>query len=316
MALTCLKSSAQNGTTFTEKETIRKLPSQPRFYLNVHGGYAVALGSTFKFYPDDVKSIEVTKMFSDPAKKSVEYEAVKKGLGEGARIGIGGSYIINDFINVGLDLDYFKSTIQKNRDSSYYEINSNPNPMANERQYNERLTTSYKTSLLTFVPNITFKAISRPNFFIYNKIGAVLTFRPNSLQKETLKGNQRLGWQGFYQDSSFSQQTSYSWGIRNPSFGFMGGVGIQVRLQERIRGFAELQFSHIVFRTRSRSLTSQMVNGLEMANALSVREREIEFRKDFIDTQAAVDPNQPQQAVVQRFPISYVGLQVGLAYRF
>jgi hypothetical protein len=315
-ALLCLSASAQDSLNKNSSAGMPKLPKQPRFYLNVHGGYSIALGSTFKFYADDVSQINVTKIYSDPTSKTVKYQAVSKGLGEGFRFGIGGSYIINDFINVGLDVDYFKSTISRHRDSSYYEINSNPNPQVNERAYNERRTTSYKTELLTFTPNITFKAISRPNFFIYNKIGAVFTFRPNSLQKEKLTGTRRLGWQGFYQDSSFTSQTKYSWGIRNPSFGFMGGVGIQVKLQERVRGFAEVQFTHIVFRTRSRTLTSLMVNGAEMADDLTVSQREIRFRKDFTDDQSGQDPNTPTNAVVQRFPISYVGLQLGVAYRF
>ncbi|MEO5564244.1 MAG: hypothetical protein ABIR18_12435, partial [Chitinophagaceae bacterium] len=314
-ALFCLVANGQ-VTGNSEIPVLKKLPDQPRFYVTIHGGYAVALGSTFKFYPDDIKSIRAEKLMNDPEKKVTEYKAVKKGLGEGFRGGVGFSYIVNDFINVGLDLDYFQSTIHKDKDSSYREVNSSMNPAPNEKMYNERVTISYKTSLLTFVPNITFKAISRPKFFIYNKIGAVLTFRPNSVQKETLRGNERLGWQGFYKDSSFSKQTSYDWGIMNPSFGFMGGIGTQIKLRERIRAFGELQFTHIVFRTKSRSLTSMKVNGKEMANTLTVSQREIEFNKDFTDTQTGNNPNKPMQAVVQRFPISYVGLQIGLAYRF
>lgn len=36
-----------------------KLKSEPKFYVNFHGGYSMALGSTFKFYPDDVSSIQL-----------------------------------------------------------------------------------------------------------------------------------------------------------------------------------------------------------------------------------------------------------------
>ena len=33
---------------------------------------------------------------------------------------------------------------------------------------------------------------------------------------------------------------TYDWGIRNPSVGFMGGIGAQIRLTEKIRAFGEL----------------------------------------------------------------------------
>lgn len=314
--LLCLYANAQYKRSMPASDPVKLIPNQPRFYVTVHGGYSVALGSTFKFYQDDVKFIRVEKINSSPESRAVQYQATKKGLGQGWRIGTGLSYVLNDFLNVGLDLDFFQSTISRDRDSTFYGVESNNGSMLNEQIYEERRTTSYKTTLLTFVPHVSFKAISRPKFFVYNKIGAVLTFRPNSLQTETQKGNLRTGWQGFYQDSSFVTQTKYDWGIRNPSFGFMGAAGVQFKTTERLRTYAELQFSHILFRVKSRSLTSMNVNGVEMAGSLPVRDREIEFSKDFTDDQSQMDPNQPSRAVTQRFPISYVGLQVGIAYRF
>jgi hypothetical protein len=61
-----------------------KFKKQPRFYLTVHGGYSVALGSTFKFYPDDVNSISVQMIENTAPSKDVSYSATTKGLGEGA----------------------------------------------------------------------------------------------------------------------------------------------------------------------------------------------------------------------------------------
>ena len=291
------------------------LKKEPRFTVNVHGGYAFALGSTFKFYPDDVESIDMKVIENNDPVKNTQYKAPTRGLGQGLRVGAGISYIINDFINIGLDIDYFSSIISKNRDSSFYQLM--PGGMqGSEYSYKERVTTSYDATLLTFSPNITFKAVSRPRFFIYNKVGLVVTVRPNSLQKEKTSQVFSKGWQGFFMDSTSQSEKTYEWGIRNPSIGFMGGIGAQVRITEKIRAFAELQFSHIVFVVRARTLTSYTVDGQELVSSLPVSDKELKFERNLSSDQVISNPDQPMRTIIQRIPITYVGMQAGIALRF
>nr|MBA4167274.1 hypothetical protein [Chitinophagaceae bacterium] len=294
--------------------TVIRLRDEPKFFINFHGGYALALGSTFKFYPDDVISINERVIENGAPTKTTSYQAPTKGLGQGYRIGAGISYIINDFINVGVDFDYFSSTISKNRDSSYYSIQSGGTTGV-EYTYKERYKISYDATLLTISPNIMFKAISRPKWFIYNKVGVVVTFRPNSLQKESTNSTYSAGWMGNYRDSSSVMTKTYDWGIRNPSVGFMGGIGGQIRLSEKIRAFGELQFSHIVFVVRQRELTSYTVNGQELVETLPLMDRQLKFERNLSSQDSNPDPNQPSKTIIQRIPITYVGAQIGLVYR-
>ncbi len=295
--------------------TIINLKNEPRFFINIHGGYALALGSTFKFYPDDVIAVDERVVNNTSTKKTI-YQAPQKGLGEGFRIGAGISYIVNDFINVGVDFDYFSSTISKTRDSSYY-LSQSIGSIGAEYSYKEKYKISYDATILTITPNVMFKAISRPNWFIYNKVGIIATFRPNSLQKESTDQAFRAGWMDNYRDSSSSVTKSYDWTIKNPSLGFMGGIGGQVRLSEQLRFFTEIQFSHIVFVARQRDLTSYMVNGTEMVATLPMSERQLKFERNLTTEQSSSpDPGQPSKTIIQRIPITYVGAQVGLAYRF
>lgn len=299
----------------TTNAVLIKISNEPRFYVNIHTGYNFALGSTFKFYPDDISSIAVEMIENNAPIKNITYKATSKGLGEGFQYGAGLSYIINDFINIGVDVNYFKSIISKIRDSSFHQIHT-VNGANSDVIYHERYTISYDATLVTINPNITFKAISRPKFFIYNKVGAVLVFRPNSIQRETQEVKTHMGWQGFFKDSSAYTLKRYEWGIRNPSLGFMGGIGAQVKLSERIRAFSELQFLHIIFAVRSRSLTNYRVNGNELVNTLPVSQREIQFKKQFTTDEWNTKPEEPAKAVTQRFPVTYVGLQAGVAFRF
>ncbi|MEO5894012.1 MAG: hypothetical protein ABIQ31_27385 [Ferruginibacter sp.] len=294
------------------------IAKEPRFMVNIHSGYAFGMGSTFKFYPDDISAITVNQNGTDPAVKTVSYSNPTKGLGDGFKFGFGGSYIINDFINVGLDFDYFSSTIKKTRDSSFHQTNLpiiTPTT-ADENHYVEQNTLSYHATLLSLTPNITFKAISRPKWFLYNKVGAIITFRPNSLQEDVTEVKTSMGWQGFYKDSSSRTMKKYEWQINNPAFGFLGAIGAQFKVADKIRAFAELQFSHTVFVIHKRTLTDYVVDKEHLENSFPVSARELVFVRSFSSNAANNDPNKPSQTIVQRIPIDYVGLQIGLTYQF
>lgn len=308
--MTIFYSAAAFSQTYSTIDTTSVvLKHKPVFLISVHAGYAIGLGSTFKFYPDDIKSVSVESINNQPPSTAINYKSTSKGLGEGFRYGAGFSYILNDFINLGFDFDYFRSTISRTRDSSYHSIKE-----SNEYMYNERYTISYDATLLTLSPAITFKAISRPKFYIYNKLGAVITYRPNSIQKNIAQETMHFGNPANTDSSSYSL-TRYEWGIKKPALGFMGSVGTQVKISKNVRAFAEIQFSHIVFAVRNRTLTDYVVNGNNLTNTLSESEKIIEFKNNYLSTQQNADPNQPSVTVVQRIPITYVGLQAGFAYR-
>ena len=223
--------------------------------------------------------------------------------------------MINDFININFDFDYFRSTIKKYRDSGFNQINQPvTNNSPDEYHYSERNTISYAATLLSFTPSITFKAIAKPKWFLYNKLGAVITFRPNSLQEDRTDMKTRTGWQGFYKDSASAVIKKYEWGIRNPAFGFMGAFGGQLKLKNKIRLYAEVQYSHIVFVIKKRTLTEFTVDNKSMVNTLSRSVREVEFVKSFSSADAS-DPNKPAQTIIQRIPISYIGLQAGICFQ-
>ncbi len=314
-ACSTLFAQKKNDSSFATIPVI-KIVKEPRFLINIHSGYSKGLGSTFRFYPDDVASITVTRQGNNAPGKQIAYANPTNGLGDGFKFGFGASYIINDFINIGLDFDYFKSTIRKTRDSS--NIQTNIPVVDNSAEaiaYRERNTISYEATLLSLTPSITFKAISRPKWFLYNKLGAVITFRPNSLQEDITQANIRMNWQGFQKDSSSTTIKKYEWGIRNPAYGFMGAFGGQIKVASRVRVYAEFQFSHIVFVIKKRTLTDFIVNAERLEKTFSRSAREVDFVKAYSVNTTNPNPNLPSQTLIQRIPITYIGLQAGLVYQ-
>lgn len=288
------------------------LLEEPRFLINVHAGYAYGLGSTFRFYPDEIHSISITKVGNGTPVTDTRYRYNYKRLGDGLRLGVGASYIISDFINVGLDIDYFKSVIFKTRDSSFYQtlIPGLPGqPDAYGYRGNGKIT--YEATLINFSPFITFKAISRSKWYMYNKIGAVITYRPNSIQDEVMDIRIRKAVQGFNKDSFSRVVKKYEWGMKKPALGVMAAIGIQVKASGKVRLFGELQFAHIVSVVDKRSLTEFTIDQNDMKNTLPLNMRETEFVKVFSTN--ANEPDKPSQMLTERMPITYIGAQIGIA---
>jgi hypothetical protein len=290
-----------------------KIKSQPRFYINLHASGDIALGSTFKFYPDDITSISVKATGSTITQKNVTSKAPTKGLGDGFRLGGGISYIINDFINIGLDFEYFRSTISKIKDSSYTHTDETSGGI--DYLYNGQSKITYYESFYTFTPHIIFKAISHPNFYIYNKIGAIIAVKPYNHQKEDQYITTQRPGSGL-PDSTHNINKLYTLKLNNPSFGFMGGIGIQVRVHGKILVFGEAQFSHILFEPKSKILLQFTDNGTSRAGTLSQSERITEYENSISSDALNVNPNLPTKAIVQKFPVTYVGFQAGIAYHF
>ena len=289
-----------------------KIKSQPRFYINLHASGDVALGSTFRFYPDDITSVSVKASGSNILQENVTSKAPSKGLGDGFRFGGGISYIINDFINIGLDFEYFKSTISKIKDSSYTNTND---AGAIDYSYNERSKITYYESFYTFTPNIIFKAISHSNFYIYNKIGAIIAIKPYNHQDENQYITKQRPGSGM-PDSTDNINKTYTLKLNNPSFGFMAGIGIQVRVYGKILLFGEAQFSHILFQPKSKVLIHFDDNGISKLNTTTQSESLTEYENSLSGDALNIDPQMPTKAIAEKFPVTYVGFQIGVAYHF
>ena len=273
----------------------------------------MGLGSTFKFYPDDITSISVKATGSTITQENETSKAPTKGLGDGFKFGGGISYIINDFINIGLDFDYFRSSISRVKDSSYTHIDETSGGI--DYLYNERSKITYYESFYTFTPYVIFKAVAHPNYYIYNKIGAIIAVRPYNTQKENQDITKQRPGSGS-SDSTDNIIKSYTLKLNNPSFGFMGAIGIQVRVHGKFLVFGEAQFSHILFQPKSKTLLHFTDNGISQMSTTTQSERRTEYENSLSRDVLNTNPNLSSKAISQKFPVTYVGFQAGVAYHF
>jgi len=150
------------------------------------------------------------------------FKTANKGLGAGPRAGIGLGFIVSDFINLGIDADILFGT-DLSITNSYRD---------GRATYGNTETTTLKVA--SVIPNITFKALSRPAYYIYNRLGlvggVVLDYKTvNSFLEQVNNGGAS---KTSISTSTYTQNTL--------AIGYQAALGIQFRLSQAIRGFAEI----------------------------------------------------------------------------
>ena len=219
------------------------------------------------------------------------FQTTNKGLGAGPRAGIGVGLIASDFINVGVDADILFGAAIK--------INNN----YNDGTYSNTNLSTTTLKVVSVIPNITFKALSRPSFYIYNRLGLVGGV---VLDYKTVDNGVSLSKNGA--SNTFNTTSSYT--KNSLALGYQAALGIQFRLSQAIRGFAEVVFYNQSFKPKRLEATTANVIGGKPVNSVAVTE--------YIDEGSIVNGtnSQPSQALSFNVAMNSVGVGAGLVFRF
>lgn len=200
-------------------------------YIKVYGAYGfLAPGST--------KGIPVLP--TEP----VRFNVVKQGMGGGARVGIGGGVILNDLLNLGVDVEYFKGIKMVNKEN----ITAAESKAFNASGYSLEAERGLSYGVVSIIPNIVFKAMSTSTYYIYNRLGVVIGL--------PLKMNEKYYQHYHYHNDSAADHTIEDRDIvvnytgkhtLKMSIGYQITIGIQTSISEKLKGFAEFSAYNISF---------------------------------------------------------------------
>ncbi|GAA4395318.1 hypothetical protein GCM10023187_02060 [Nibrella viscosa] len=213
LPLGCLSVQAQPvAAARPPQRTTAEPPGGPvsPIYLKVYGYYGPLTPGSL-----------LSSTYSNNATGGQTFKTTRFGLGAGARAGIGIGFIASDFINLGLDADWlFADKLKRENATSY-----------NNFTYSNTITTNLQVASL--VPNITFKALARPSYYIYNRlgimVGAVLTYE--QVINELNTGPKVSPTTGVYR---------WRFSKNSLALGYQAALGVQFHLSETLRGFVEL----------------------------------------------------------------------------
>ncbi|MBD2701054.1 hypothetical protein IC229_10445 [Spirosoma sp. BT702] len=212
--------------------TAVKSPRKPKaveapFYIKLFGFYGLLTpGSRIE-----------TSYSQSSTGTNTQFTTNSKGLGAGPRAGAGIGVIVSDFINLGIDADMLFGAELKT-DNRYKGSN-----------YTYTSTTTTNLRVLSITPNITFKALSRPAYYIYNRLGIV-----GGIVMEYKTAQTSLNAPTAGAPTTGETLTDYS--DNSLALGYQAAIGIQFRLGESLRGFAEVVAINQSFQPKESKYTS------------------------------------------------------------
>lgn len=266
--------SSESATTETAPRKAKATESP--VYIKAYGFYSLLTPGT---------QINYSASQSQSTSPTI-FTPINTRLGAGPHAGIGLGLIVSDFINVGIDADIFFGTALKDNSNFY------------SSSYYQRSSTT-TLSVLSIIPNITFKALSRPSYYIYNRLGLmggiVLDYKiaDNTLETPT-KGA-----------STMSVSTS-TYTKNSLAIGYQAALGIQFRLSQAVRGFVEIVAYNQSFKPKELQSTTNTSGA-----SASIQSSTTEYK-----SQGDFNKTDPTEQPSFNVAINSVGVGAGLAFRF
>ena len=283
---------------------------EKKFYLKAYGFYNLLSLGGFRGLgapPTSTSTRRTTTnnvtTSSTTTRSSSEYQN-ENPFGSGLRVGAGIGYVSSSFINLGLDVEYQRDN---GTSESYFTTSETVSRQGNTQTITIPNTadvrSDYTYRLLSIIPNVTFKAVSKPQYYVYNRLGLIigvptqLAYTTIELYKYPQSGNA----------SDFYQLTTTNEFKKHVGFGYQAALGVQFKLTSALRGFAELVASNLQLKTDSYSITKYTY--------------EYKFGNNPVETEE-LDPSELSEDTRERtgldlaIPINAIGVSAGLMYRF
>lgn len=271
-------------------QPLESVQAPQKFYVKLYGGYGLLTPGSFK-----------TINFGNNG----NFSNNSSGLGEGLHYGGGIGFIASDFLNLGIDAEYLKAKDLNSSGSSSYSSSD----FTDEKIYNEKITSSF----LNIIPNITFKALSKPTYYIYNRIGIVLAIHTkfSIIQFNTENfDNHDITIDSYKDTENISTNTKF-----NINVGIQNALGVQFILSGKLRAFGELVGSFLPISAKSGIVkyNSDYFYYNDPNRNPNPDTKSATTNVTYANSGSSSNPNSQQRIT---YNVNYIGINIGLVYRF
>jgi len=225
-----------------------------KFYIKLYGGYGFFTPGSYRV--QSLATVSYRDQNNDINYINIQTQS-RKGIGAGVRIGGGIGSALNDFLNIGIDAEYQKGG----------KITNSLATATNEFNYNSTFDEMYYTAS-TLTPHIIFKALAKPNYFIYNKLGIVFTL-PFTLNTSGQSSSSvtNSSWPANASDSNTSSRSITNIAYEGKykislGIGFNVAFGVNFRMNDHLRIFGEV-FGNFSALSPSRSTVNSISNYMD-----------------------------------------------------
>ena len=210
---------------------------EPSLYFKVYGGEGVLTPGSDGLYPSAVYYVQNGTTGS--------YSYSKKGLGAGFNDGFGLEKPLGKIFTVGLDVNFLHGKTL----SSSYTVYPPSSTNINYVTYNG--TASY--SVTTFIPNLSAKVYQKQGYFIYTRLGMIITTKVKYENGE----NYLIQGDGTIPAIENLVQVN-KYGI---DLGLNTAVGVRFKLFGPVGGFAEVSDNLLSVSPKSASVDGTINEG-------------------------------------------------------
>lgn len=218
--------------------------------INVYGGYGFINPSGDYFTTTGDPHGTTTTDYSgvNRSNSTTAYTKTKEGLGNGVHMGLGISYALNSLISIGIDADYL--TGKKN---------------APQNLPADTLTGSFNSShsVLSIIPNVSFKLLNKAKYQFYNTVGIVETVQTKFDYTYNVQQGQ----------NQFVDSYKYHYGVNT---GIKDALGVRVDVAKNIQVFAEM--SGYFLSAKPNSMSAVLNHSLDGGNAIQVVNLNISYK--------------------------------------
>lgn len=272
--------------------------SASKFYIKAYAGYGLLTPGSYKLE-------SYTSTDTDP---DGSVSLSKQGFGSGIRAGAGIGVIASDFLNIGVDVEYLKGSSLKSKS----EYRSGTYSSSSEKQF--------EYTCISVTPHVIFKAISKPDYLVYNKLGILLNL-PFDLKVTDIDtaSNTAVAYTG-------KSTTTGAYNMKLTA-GLNVALGVQVRLNDKMRAFGEVFGNYLVLvpETRNESYTSTQNNAGTVSTSTGVtdityvKEGDLSYVSNSVpnDKGGTHTTNKYDMSVSSsKFNMNSIGINIGITFRF
>jgi len=273
-------------TAETQAQATDGQVAKTRFFFKLYGNYGLITPG----------SDRVTARIH-PNGGDEQFSVGNRGLGAGLHCGGGVGLVASDFLNLGIDVDYLKGNkLQTNEISDgggqYYTFSRN--------------TTNY--SILSVIPNVTFKALSKPAYFMYTRIGIILTTKIKYATGELDSAD--------YPSTAtrITEQDNVDYSFKLNA-GVQIAFGAQFTLVKNLRGFVELTGNYLPI-SPSSSVDNGEIREYNPDNSIKTRTKADAVTTTYSKTGTYVNSGTHISSPSIVYNVNSIGVGVGLVYKF
>ena len=173
----------------------------------------------------------------------------------------------------------------------------------NEKHTIERMA---RAKLSNIIPSVRY-TIGEGKFKTYIRTGLLIGFNGKITSEATMTNE-------YYYGSDSSEITEIFRG--GVSLGFLGGVGVNYSLNNRIVFFAEAVMHAQTWSPLKSSITKYTGNGVDHLNSMSTSFTEREYKEKSTSNFPGQSPDSPSILLKRSYPFSSYGLTLGIVFKF